>query len=1005
MKRIICMMLALVLCLGVSAAASGEPSGGMSGSALPDELSDLPTVEAEPWVEVSDERVGLEGPAFDGDGNLYVCSTGMNYPVNYILKIDPEKTITTIYEGELSPLGLAFHEDGRLFAVCREGVLLVMEPDGTILESLTPMYDGKTLSLNDLCFTSDGDLFITDWQGSVDDPTGGIYLLTRESGYEDTVVIADRLAGPNGISLSPDEQTLWVGMTNEQAVYRIDLNYADGLPAAESIEKIYENSGSGQPDSNKTDSAGNVYQAVIQAGRILVFNEDGEPIMNVVCPDSSLRMTSNLAIKPGTNEGYMLAAGFGAGSWIYTFETLAPAGGENAVPASAEASGEASGSVGAVSKNISCQHADYAAVTDNAGNITLRPENVDLLDVADGAEVTGDVIEGVFIRADNTAVKEFPAEGEYGAYSVGVSGIAVLNDTVTIGGERGFYDVDYTIGGSDVPKVTEGTRYSNVILLDNEDETEWDESAMRRGENTFGVAISTGGDSSAGEVVTIDNTFAWFDGWVRTALLANYGNDQSGADIVVKNSQFAGLGGESYKYGWMALYGGARSTILQTGGDHYFYNTGIATEGWGAYALEGVPSNVIAVNSRADVYGGGYAMYNPGTQWSEIYGGDFRSAMYGLFLTNDSKAVIGTLYDVDDEGNSLYSGHNIYQYESLKDVEETGLATERGGTFICADFAALLSHNTAMSRNGTAGNDDIAYIHGSTLTTDELTYDFSENNYGVYIQDYAASDDNAGASWFWIDSWRGSTIVNRSSNWTIDVDDSELISRTGVIYYSTPDWEGASKKANFMLDDSVAKANGAVLNLRNMSTEGDIFHNDFFRPMAVNLDNASLSGAVVSGTAGSWNAMWSPDSIRASDAWAVAQEQIASWKQGTVPNSIMEEFSSFADVELDAEKISANLSYDPSDIDKDFDGVTMSIGEGSVWTVTGESSLNQLTVADGAIVQAPSGYELEIFENVSMDVMDESFDTETGSTVAELLPGTYRNVVILVTPAASGEAS
>ena len=340
MKRIICMMLALALCLGISAAASGGPSGGMSGSALPDELSDLPTVEAEPWVEVSDERIGLEGPAFDGDGNLYVCSTGLNYPVNYILKIDPEKTITTIYEGELSPLGLAFHEDGRLFAVCREGVLLVMEPDGTLLESLTPTYDGKTLSLNDLCFTSDGDLFVTDWQGSVDDPTGGIYLLTRESGYEDTVVIADRLAGPNGISLSPDEQTLWVGMTNEQAVYRIDLNYADGLPAAASIEKIYENSGSGQPDSNKTDSAGNVYQAIIQTGRILVFNEAGEPIMNVVCPDSSLRMTSNLAIKPGTNEGYMLAAGFGAGSWIYTFESLAPARGESTAAASEEISGE-----------------------------------------------------------------------------------------------------------------------------------------------------------------------------------------------------------------------------------------------------------------------------------------------------------------------------------------------------------------------------------------------------------------------------------------------------------------------------------------------------------------------------------------------------------------------------------------------------------------------------------------------------------------------------------------
>ena len=74
-------------------------------------------------------------------------------------------------------------------------------------------------------------------------------------------------------------------------------------------------------------SAGNVYQALIQGGRVLVLNSDGEPIANVIIPDSGLTMSSNLAIRPGTSEGYLLTAGFGAGSWVYTFETLAPAKG------------------------------------------------------------------------------------------------------------------------------------------------------------------------------------------------------------------------------------------------------------------------------------------------------------------------------------------------------------------------------------------------------------------------------------------------------------------------------------------------------------------------------------------------------------------------------------------------------------------------------------------------------------------------------------------------------
>lgn len=171
--------------------------------------------------------------------------------------------------------------------------------------------------------------------------------------------------------------------------------------------------------------------------------------------------------------------------------------------------------------------------------------------------------------------------------------------------------------------------------------------------------------------------------------------------------------------------------------------------------------------------------------------------------------------------------------------------------------------------------------------------------------------------------------------------------------------------------------------------------------MALNLENASLTGAVVSGTAGSWNAMWSPESIMASDAWAVAQQQTAAWKQGEAPNSILESLSSFTAVELDAERISANLCYDPADIDKTFEGITMTVGEGSVWTVAGASSLRCLTIADGAAVAAPEGYRLEIYENVAMDIFDESFDISTGTPVSELVPGTYDNVVILLAPETS----
>lgn len=322
-------------------AASAEPSGEASGEPMspppgggggpnmsreiPADVADLPTIEAEYWVTTTEDRVGMEGPEFDDEGNLYVCSVGMTYPINYILKVDGDKNITTVWEGALSPLGLAFHEDGRLFAVCREGEILVMDKDGGNVSTITPVYGDWSFSLNDICFTAEGDLIFTDWQGTEANPIGGIYVLTAESGYQELTVLADKLPGPNGVELSPDGSILWVGMTNQDAIYRIDVVYKDGTVAAEKVELIYQNSGAGQPDSNEIDADGNLYQAMIQGGRVLVLNGEGTPIANVIIPEreqGSRMMSSNLAIKPGTNEAYLMTAGFGEGSHIYVFETL-----------------------------------------------------------------------------------------------------------------------------------------------------------------------------------------------------------------------------------------------------------------------------------------------------------------------------------------------------------------------------------------------------------------------------------------------------------------------------------------------------------------------------------------------------------------------------------------------------------------------------------------------------------------------------------------------------------
>jgi len=297
---------------------------------LPPEVASLPVIKAEPWFLIHpDVKEGmLEGPAFDRQNNLYICVGGPQGNFSKILRITPEKQVTTILDSPTAvPAGIAVHKNGRLFVASMSGEILIMNPDGSGLTALRQHYEGKMLALNDLVFDKNGNLYFTDFSGSVNNPVGGVYRLDASDNYATLHQIAGKLAGPNGISLSPSGDTLWIGETIRNAVIRIDL-LPDGL-APRPIDGItwpfYSTGGPAGPDSNKVDSAGNLYQCFIFQGRALILNKYGVPVVNVIVPGREKGKhlcTTNLAFKPGTDEAYITAAGEG-GLWIYTFPGLA----------------------------------------------------------------------------------------------------------------------------------------------------------------------------------------------------------------------------------------------------------------------------------------------------------------------------------------------------------------------------------------------------------------------------------------------------------------------------------------------------------------------------------------------------------------------------------------------------------------------------------------------------------------------------------------------------------
>lgn len=290
---------------------------------LPPSVATLPVIMAEPWVQIeAGPNVFLEGPAYDLEGNLFVTSIFDGR----VLKIMPDKKVTTIFALEgLLPDGMAIHKDGRLFVVCLSGEIITIHPDGSNLNYVKARYQDKPSVCNDIVFDGKGNFYVTDFTGSVADPTGGVYWFSSDLKRVEPVI--EGLASANGVALSPEGNVLWVSETTRNSLLRLEL-LEDGIsitPMAGATVPYRFTGSPGGPDSNAVDVEGNLYQCIIFQGRLLIFNKAGLPIANVLIPgrdEGKHLRTTNVAFQPGTDEAVITVSGEG-GAWIYKFRALA----------------------------------------------------------------------------------------------------------------------------------------------------------------------------------------------------------------------------------------------------------------------------------------------------------------------------------------------------------------------------------------------------------------------------------------------------------------------------------------------------------------------------------------------------------------------------------------------------------------------------------------------------------------------------------------------------------
>ena len=230
----------------------------------------------------------LEGPSFDRAGNLYCVD--LNH--GRIFRLPPDGSrweVFADYDG--GPNGLKIHRDGRIFVVDRKYGVIAFDPVTGARSTVVDRQGGAPFhGLNDLCFADNGDLYFTDPEGSsMRHPTGRVLKLSPDG---EVTVVADGLPYPNGLVLSPGQDTLFVALTRPLQVIRIGLTpNARGERPYHYGVFLQLSGGLAGPDGMAVDAEGGLAVAHSGLATVWVFDRMGNPTARVVSP-AGIRCTN-----------------------------------------------------------------------------------------------------------------------------------------------------------------------------------------------------------------------------------------------------------------------------------------------------------------------------------------------------------------------------------------------------------------------------------------------------------------------------------------------------------------------------------------------------------------------------------------------------------------------------------------------------------------------------------------------------------------------------------------
>ena len=259
----------------------------------------------------------IEGPVWIRSESRLLFSDVRGNEIYQWTEADGASTfIDPVFEGDrtgrrsISSNGLTLDAEGRLI-ICEHGHRRIsrLEANGTRSVVVEQFEGGQLNSPNDAVYSSDGSLYFTDppygLEGLEESPMreldfNGVYRLNSDGELE--LLVRDQTR-PNGIALSPDEQTLYVANSDAENMVWMAYDLDDeGASNGRVFYDVNDQTAAGAADGMKVDRAGNLFAT--GPGGVWIIAPDGTHLGTI----STGEVTANVAWGNDGRTLYMTAS-------------------------------------------------------------------------------------------------------------------------------------------------------------------------------------------------------------------------------------------------------------------------------------------------------------------------------------------------------------------------------------------------------------------------------------------------------------------------------------------------------------------------------------------------------------------------------------------------------------------------------------------------------------------------------------------------------------------------